>query len=103
MAEQKKRDLFQEGLHVGLGLAMRTKDRIEEWANKIKEEYDMSEEEGKHFVDDLVKESEETRSRLDEIIEQRLETYMNKLNLAKKDDIDKLSKKISDLEKKLEK
>lgn len=103
MAEQKKRDLFQEGLYIGLGLAMRTKERIEEWGNKIREEYEMSEEEGKRFVDDLMKESEETRSRLDEIIESRLEGYLERLNLAKKDDIDKLTKKISDLEKKLDK
>lgn len=99
--EKQERDFFQEGLHIGLGLAMRTKEKIEEFANKVKEEYDMSEEEGKRFVDDLVKESEETKTRLDEIIEKRIQAYLNDLDVAKKSDLDKISKKLNDIEKKL--
>ena len=98
----RERNLFQEGLYVGLGLAHRTKDRIEEFAKKISEEYDMTEEEGRKFVDDLMKESEESQSRLDEIIEKRLESYLKEAGVPKKQDIDKLSKKIDELEKKLE-
>ncbi len=100
MAE--KRDLFQEGLYVGLGLALRTKEKIEEFGKKISSEYEMSEEEGKNFVDDLMKESEETQTRLDSIIEKRLEKYLKEANMPSKSDIDKLSKKIDDLEKKLD-
>lgn len=99
MAQQ--RNPFQEGLYAGLGLALRAKDRIEEFGKKISDEYEMNEEEGKRFMDDLLKESEETKSRLDEIIEQRLESYVDEVGLAKKKDIDKLTKKISELEKKL--
>ena len=98
----EKRNLFQEGLYVGLGLALRTKERIEQFGTKITEEYNMNEEEGKKFVDDLMKESEETKTRLDEIIEKRLEQYMKDANIPNKKDIDKLSKKIDDLEKKLD-
>jgi polyhydroxyalkanoate synthesis regulator phasin len=97
-----ERNFFQEGLYVGLGLAHRTKERIEEFAKKISDEYNMSEEEGRKFMDDLMKESEETQTRLDEIIEKRLETYLKDAGLPKKQDIDKLSKKIDELEKKLE-
>jgi polyhydroxyalkanoate synthesis regulator phasin len=98
----EKRNLFQEGLYVGLGLALRTKERVEQFGKKISEEYNMNEEEGKKFVDDLMKESEETKTRLDEIIEKRLEQYMKDANIPNKKDIDKLSKKIDELEKKLE-
>ncbi len=98
----EKRDLFQEGLYVGLGLALRTKEKIEEFGKKITSEYEMSEEEGKNFVDDLMKESEETQTRLDSIIEKRLEKYLKEANMPSKGDIDKLSKKIDDLEKKLD-
>ncbi len=103
MAEQKNpRNVFQEGLYVGLGLAMRTKEKIEEFGKKISEEYNMNEEEGKKFVDDLMKESEETQTRLDEIIEQRLDKYIKETDLPSKKDIEKLSKKINELEKKLD-
>lgn len=101
MAEQ--RNIFQEGLYVGLGLAHRTKKKIEEFAQKITREYNMSEEEGKRFIDDLLKESEESETRLDELIEKRLQNYMKDANIPTKQDIDKLTKKIDQLEKKLDK
>lgn len=100
MAQQ--RNPFQEGLYAGLGLALRTKERIEEFAKKITSEYEMSEDEGKRFMDDLVKQSEETRTRLDDVIEKRLETYVNEAGLPTKADIDKLTRKIGELEKKLD-
>ena len=99
MAQQ--RNPFQEGLYAGLGLALRAKERIEEFGKRISDEYDMSEEEGKKFMDDLLKQSEETRTRLDEAIEKRLEAYMERTGMPKKQDIDALSKKMDDLEKKL--
>ncbi|MFW6330058.1 MAG: hypothetical protein ACOC28_08150, partial [Alkalispirochaetaceae bacterium] len=61
----QKRNPFQEGLYAGLGLALRAKERVEEFGKKISEEYEMNEEEGKRFMDDLMKESEETKTRLD--------------------------------------
>ncbi len=99
MAQQ--RNFFQEGLYAGLGLALRAKENVEEFAKRISREYKMSEEEGKRFLEDLVKESEETKSRLDEIIEKRLESYLDEAGVPKKSDIDKISKKLDDLEKKL--
>lgn len=98
----ENRNVFQEGMYVGLGLALRTKERIEEFGKKITEEYNMNEDEGKKFVDDLMKESEETQTRLDEIIEKRLEKYMKDVDMPSKKDIDKLSKKIDEMEKKME-
>jgi len=103
MAEQKnQRNVFQEGMYVGLGLAMRTKEKVEEFGKKISEEYNMNEEEGKKFVDDLMKESEESQTRLDEIIEQRLDKYIKETDMPSKKDIDKRSKKINEREKKLD-
>ncbi len=92
---------FQEGLYAGLGLALRAKDRVEEFARRLTSEYEMSEEEGKKFMDDMLKQSEEARTRLDDIIEKRLEAYLERAGVPKKSDFDKLSKKIDDLEKKL--
>lgn len=95
-------NLFEQGLYAGLGLALRAKDRVEAFAKKISEEHQMNEEQGKKFLDDLVNQSEETKNRLDEMIANRLESYMEEAGVPKKDDIDKLSKKIDRLEKKLE-
>lgn len=98
-----ERNFFQEGLYAGLGLALRAKESIEDFGKKISQEYKMSEEEGKRFLEDLMKESEETKSRLDEMIEKRLESYMTEAGVPRKADIDKLTKKLDDIEKKLDK
>ncbi|TVR67730.1 MAG: hypothetical protein EA427_12820 [Spirochaetaceae bacterium] len=100
MAQQ--RNPFQEGIYAGLGLALRTKERIEDFAKKIVHEHEMNEDEGKRFMDDLVKQSEETKTRLDEVIEKRLESYVAEAGLPTKADIDKLTRKITELEKKLD-
>jgi polyhydroxyalkanoate synthesis regulator phasin len=100
MAQQ--RNPFQEGLYAGLGMALRTKERVEEYAQKIASEYQMNEDEGKRFLDDMVKESKETRTRLDEIVEQRFQAFVDESGLPRKEDVDKLTKKIADLEKKLD-
>jgi len=101
--ERKAINPFQEGLYVGLGLALRTKEMVEEFAHKISHEYEMNEEEGKRFVDDLLHESQETRTRIDEMIEDRIDKYFKDLDLARKDDVDRLVKKMNELEKKLAK
>ncbi|WP_455382448.1 phasin family protein [Salinispira pacifica] len=99
--ERKSVNPFQEGLYVGLGLALRTKEMVEEFAQKIIHQYEMNEDEGKRFVDDLLHESQETRTRVDEMIETRIDKYFKDLDLVRKDDLDRLVKKMNELEKKL--
>lgn len=95
-------NFFQEGLYAGLGLALRAKERVEEYGKKITDEYDMNEEQGKKFMEDLVNQSEETRTRLDEIIEAKLEAYLKEAGIPNKDDMNKISKKIDELGKKID-
>lgn len=95
-------NFFQEGLYAGLGLALRAKERVEEYGKKITEEYEMNEEQGKKFMEDLVNQSEETRTRLDDIIEAKLEAYLKDAGIPNKEDLNKLSKKIDELGKKMD-
>ena len=97
----KDTNLFQQGLYAGLGLALRAKEKIEEIGKRITEDYEMNEEQGKKFMEDLVKQSEETKTRLDEIVEARLETYMKDAGVPTKKDLDKISKKLEELDKKI--
>jgi polyhydroxyalkanoate synthesis regulator phasin len=99
----QERNFFQEGLHVGLGLALRTQEKIQDFAKQISSQYEMTEEEGKRFAEDLSKQTAETRTELDKMIQTRLNSYLEDMNIPKKDDIDKLTKKINELEKKLDK
>jgi polyhydroxyalkanoate synthesis regulator phasin len=104
MAEKEKdtgRDIFEQGLHIGLGFVLRAKEQIEDWGKKISEQYEMNEEEGKRFVEDLVSQSDQTKTRLDEFIQNRLEQYFQEADVPSKEDIEKLNSKIESLEKKL--
>jgi hypothetical protein len=47
------RNFFQEGLHVGLGLALRTKEMVEEFGRKITKQYETAKEERQRFIDNL--------------------------------------------------
>lgn len=94
-------ELFQQGLYVGFGLAHRTKERIEEVAQRVSRDFEMTEEEGHRFLEDLLKGLEESNSRLDEFIGARLENYFKEAGVPSKEDIDTLIKKVEELEKKL--
>jgi polyhydroxyalkanoate synthesis regulator phasin len=100
MAE-KNRDLFTESLHAGVGFALRTRDAIEDFAKQMSQQYKLSEEEGRKFADRMVKETEESRTELDEAIEKRVNAYFEKAGVVRKDDIDAIAKKIDALEKKI--
>lgn len=98
---ENERNLFEKGLYVGLGLAHRTQDKIKEFAQKVSDEYEMNQEEGERFIDDLVKESGRSNDRLNELIKKRFESYLKNAGIPQKEDIDALSEKIDELEKKL--
>jgi len=74
---------------------------VEEWAKKIAEESKLAEEEGKKFVDDIVKQSEEAKKSLEEQVNGIVKKTMDKLGLHSKQEIDELKNRIDELEKKL--
>lgn len=89
---------FRTGIYAGLGLALRTRDAVLETGRRIARESSMSEEEGRKFVDNLLKQSEETRGRLSGLVEDRVSEVMERLDVAKRSDIERLEKRIAELE-----
>jgi polyhydroxyalkanoate synthesis regulator phasin len=68
---------------------------------KIAQESSMSEEEGKKFVDDLLKQSDDVRGRLSDLVQERVTDVLNRFDLAKRSDIERLEKRIAELETQL--
>ncbi|MFP4373588.1 MAG: phasin family protein [Spirochaetaceae bacterium] len=89
---------IRTGIYAGLGLALRTRDAVLETGRRLARESSMSEEEGRKFVDDLLKQTENTRSRLSGLIEERVAEVMQRLDVAKRSDIERLEKRIAELE-----
>ena len=87
-------DLLKKVLLTGVGVAVMTKDKIEELAQEMVKTGQMTQEEGKKFVNDLIKESEEARKNLESQIEKTVKTQVDTVGLATREDIRRLEEKI---------
>ena len=91
-------DLIKKIVFTGVGLAAMTKDKIEALGKEIAEQAKLSEKEGKDLLDELMKKSEESRKDL----EKQVEKFVKKMNLATRDDLLTLEKKVQALSEALE-
>jgi polyhydroxyalkanoate synthesis regulator phasin len=92
------KEMLKNVLYTGLGAAFLTKEKIEELRKDLIEKGKLSQDEGKQFVDDLIRKSEKAKDQLDLWINKRVEDRINQLNLATKDEIAELRRKIEELQ-----
>lgn len=97
------KEFFKKGILTGIGIGLMTKDKIKELVNKISEEFKMSEEEARKFTEELLEESKDIKEKINEMIDSQVKKTIEKLGLATREDIEKLEKKIEQLEQKLSK
>ncbi len=92
------KEMLKNVLYTGLGAAFLTKEKIEELRKDLIEKGKLSQDEGKQFVDELIRKSEKAKDQLDLWINKRVEDRINQLNLATKDEIAELRRKIEELQ-----
>ena len=92
-------ELIKKTMMTGVGLAAMTREKIEEMAKELTEKGEMTEKEGRELVDELVKKSEKTKKDLETKMEGIVEKVLGKMNLATKEDISKIEKRLKSLEK----
>jgi len=92
------KEMLKNLVYAGIGAAFLTKEKIEELKGDLIEKGKMSQEEGKQFVDDLLRKSEKAKDQLDLWINKRVEDRIQQLNLATKDEIAELRRKIEELQ-----
>ncbi len=95
-------DLMKKVLLTGVGMAALTKNKIEEIAKELVDKGNLSEKEGKEFIDDLMKKSEESRKEVEVKLEKFVKDSLARMNLASRDDVLKLEKQIQELAKAME-
>ena len=93
-------DLIKKTLLAGVGLAFMTKEKAEEAAKMIVKETKIAEGEGKKFVNDLIKKSEEARAGVEKLVNSAVETTLTKLDLPTKAQVKRLEERIKELEAK---
>ena len=85
-------------LYTGIGIAFLTKDKIEELKADLVEKGRISQEEGRQFVDDLLRRSEKARDQLDLWINKRVEERIEQFNLATRDELADLRRQVEALQ-----
>jgi polyhydroxyalkanoate synthesis regulator phasin len=96
-------DLIKRTLLTGVGLAVMTKEKVEELGKDLAAQAKLSENEGKEFVDNLLAQSETARKEFETRINAAVQKAVSGLNLASKDEVAKLSAKVEELSARLSK
>lgn len=92
------KDLMKNVVYAGVGAAFLTKEKIEELRNELIEKGKLSQEEGRQFVDELIKKSDKAKDQLDLWLNRRVEEQVKKLNLATVDEVEDLRRKVEELQ-----
>jgi polyhydroxyalkanoate synthesis regulator phasin len=90
-------DLLKKTLLTGVGVVALTKEKIEEVAKEFVEKGKITEQEGKTLVEDLLARSEESRKEFQNQIEEKVESVMQKMNLARQSEVDTLKAEFEEL------
>jgi polyhydroxyalkanoate synthesis regulator phasin len=94
-------DLIKKTLLTGVGLAVMTKEKVEELGKELASQAKLSEHEGKEFVDHLLKQSDTARKDFESRINSAVQKAVSGLNLASKEEVSKLAAKVEELSAKL--
>ncbi len=94
-------DYFKKTLLTGVGLALRSKNEIEELAKDFAEKSKMDQEEAKIFLKECQEKYEEAKTGFDQRVEKTIEKVLQKLDLPSRSDIKQLNERIDMLAKKL--
>jgi polyhydroxyalkanoate synthesis regulator phasin len=89
--------VVKKTMMTGIGLALKTKDEVEDWARDLVTRGEISENEGEKFVDELLKRYDEAREDLEKKIEKVTKEIMKKARVASMDELESLKKEIEEL------
>lgn len=90
-------DLMKKSLLTGIGLALKTWDEVEEMVQDIQKKNEMSESEGRKFLDEARKRYEEAQSKLEKRVETTVKDLLKRTSLVTADELKELKKEIREL------
>lgn len=90
-------DLFKKSILTGIGLALKTRDEVEDLAKNWAKKQRMSEREGRAFLDDLMKKYDESAQKLEDKVEQTVKDVLKKMQIASRDEVEALRRDVDRL------
>lgn len=92
-------DLMKKMMFAGIGLALKTKDEVEEVAGELVKRAELSENDGKKFVNDFLKRYDESREKLEERVDQSVKDVLGKADIPTRQELAELKDEIKKLRK----
>jgi polyhydroxyalkanoate synthesis regulator phasin len=90
-------DLVKKSMLAGIGLALKTWDEVEDLVKDLQKKGEMSEAEGRKFLDELQERYQETQAKLEKRVEQTVKDFLKKTNIVTADELKELKKEIREL------
>ena len=91
-------ELLEKAVMTTIGVAVITQKKAEELAEEMKERFKLSEDEGKNLVDRIQTIATESREKVREMAEAEAQKVVDRLGLVTRDEFDRLSKRVKELE-----
>lgn len=89
-------------LLAGVGVVALAQEEVEEFVNRLIERGEIAEKDGRRLVTDIMERRKKQVADAEEELEKRIESILNRMNVPTKADIDALSRKITNLTKKVD-
>jgi polyhydroxyalkanoate synthesis regulator phasin len=90
-------DLVKKSMLAGIGLALKTWDEVEDLVTDIQKKGEMSESEGRKFLDEARKRYDEVQSKLEKRVEETVKAFLHKTSIVTTDELKDLKKEIREL------
>jgi polyhydroxyalkanoate synthesis regulator phasin len=90
-------DLIKKSMLTGIGLALKTWDEVEDMAKELQKRGEMSETEGRNFLEEVQKRYEETQEKLEKRVEKTVRDFLKKTHIVTTDELKELKKEIREL------
>ncbi|HIC90312.1 MAG TPA: poly(hydroxyalkanoate) granule-associated protein [Anaerolineae bacterium] len=89
-------------LLAGVGAMALTADEVEEFVDRLVERGELAEKEGRGLIKDVLSRRKGETEKLEAMLDEHIEATLHRLNVPTKSDIDKLSKQIAGLSRKID-
>lgn len=91
-------EILEKAVMTTIGVAAITQKKAEELAADIKERFKLSEDEGKELVDRFQAIAAESREKIREMAEIEVKKVADRMGLISREDFERLSKRVQELE-----
>jgi len=87
--------MIKELLYTGIGAATLVKERVEEEVKKLEESGKINRDDAKSFLESVESKGKEEEERMKNMIKDSLREIIEELNIATKDDLEKLKEELA--------